>query len=777
MSKSQGKIRKPNARPTIGYIPATVGNIGQPMLAGIVDAARERDVNMICFPGMPILTTADFSAQSNIAFALVSPESVDGVVSWASMLGNYVSVDELEAFHKRYHPLPMVTIGRTFEGFSSVLMDSYEGMREAVTHLIEVHGHRRLAFIRGPESHVYAQGRYRAYVETLEAHGLPVDPNLVTPAAPWGPDTGREAVRLLLDERGLRPGVDLEAIVSVSEDTLLGALEALEARRVQVPEQVAVVGFDDTVLSQTHVPSITTVASPFYETGHAAAVKLLDVMEGVQVPQETIVPSRLVIRQSCGCLDEVVVKAAVGPVDVQDESFESAVALRRDEILAAMEQAVDPASPGFDWEERLLDSFVGNLKDESSGVFLSTLNWALRQVIIAGAEAADWQGVISALRRQVAPYLDGQELRRAEDLWQQARVMVGEAVQRAEGRRRRQSEEMTRAVREIGTALIATFALDDLADVLADRLPELGIPACYIELYEDPRPYQYPQPAPEWSRLILAYDVARPSGSKRVELEPGGRRFRTLTLAPDGLLPQGRQYSLVLQPLFFQQNQIGFVLFEVGPREGEIYETLSSQLSSALQGALLLQAREEAELSLTMAYTEVEKAYAEVEQQVRERTAELEQEQKESARLQQEVIEAQQRALRELSTPIIPVLEGVIVMPLIGSIDTMRARDVTRSLLAGIREHRARVVILDITGVPILDSGVAAYLNKTVQAARLKGARTIVTGISEAVAETIVDLGIDWSGIETLRDLRTGLRAALGTPHALQTRMPTRNTG
>jgi rsbT co-antagonist protein RsbR len=70
-------------------------------------------------------------------------------------------------------------------------------------------------------------------------------------------------------------------------------------------------------------------------------------------------------------------------------------------------------------------------------------------------------------------------------------------------------------------------------------------------------------------------------------------------------------------------------------------------------------------------------------------------------------------------------------------------------------------VILDITGVPVVDSGVAAYLNKTVQAARLKGARTIVTGISDVVAETIVDLGIDWSGIETLRDLQTGLRAAL----------------
>jgi PAS domain S-box-containing protein len=134
----------------------------------------------------------------------------------------------------------------------------------------------------------------------------------------------------------------------------------------------------------------------------------------------------------------------------------------------------------------------------------------------------------------------------------------------------------------------------------------------------------------------------------------------------------------------------------------------------------------------------------------------------ERARLQQQVIDAQKRAIRDLSSPVIPVLEKIIVMPLIGSIDTSRARDITRALLSGITEHGARVAIIDITGVPIVDSGVADHLNKTIQAARLKGTYTIVTGISGPVAETIVDLGIDWSDIETVRDLQTGLLSALG---------------
>jgi anti-anti-sigma regulatory factor len=281
----------------------------------------------------------------------------------------------------------------------------------------------------------------------------------------------------------------------------------------------------------------------------------------------------------------------------------------------------------------------------------------------------------------------------------------------------------------------------------------LGIPSSYISLCEKQ------EMPPRECRLILAYDE-----DGRIGLEPGGRRFPCQELVPEGMLPQDRCYSMVVEPLYFRDDQLGFALLEAGPRDGTVYEVLREQISSALRGALLLRERERAEAAL-------EQAYMEVERQVQERTAELEQEAKErewaqaeNLRLQQEIIEAQRHALQELSTPIIPVLEGIIVVPLIGSIDTMRARDLTRALLAGIRQHRAKVVLLDITGVPMVDSGVADHLNKTIQAVRLKGARTIVTGISDAVAETIVDLGIDWSGVETLRDLQTGLHAALHMP-------------
>ncbi|MBN1286604.1 MAG: GAF domain-containing protein [Anaerolineae bacterium] len=134
-------------------------------------------------------------------------------------------------------------------------------------------------------------------------------------------------------------------------------------------------------------------------------------------------------------------------------------------------------------------------------------------------------------------------------------------------------------------------------------------------------------------------------------------------------------------------------------------------------------------------------------------------------RLQQEIIEAQQNAIRRLSTPIIPIMEGTIIVPLIGDIDSARARDITRTVLAGVGEHQATTVILDITGVPLIDSGVADHLNKTIQAAKLKGTRILITGMTPEVAEAVVDLGINWHELETLRSLQTGLRRVIREAH------------
>lgn len=123
-------------------------------------------------------------------------------------------------------------------------------------------------------------------------------------------------------------------------------------------------------------------------------------------------------------------------------------------------------------------------------------------------------------------------------------------------------------------------------------------------------------------------------------------------------------------------------------------------------------------------------------------------------------IRAQEEALRELFTPVLQVRPGLLILPIIGPIDSQRARRLTEQLLASIRANRARVVVIDITGVSTVDSRVANHLVQTVQASRLMGAQAIVTGLSAGVAQTLVNIGVDLSKVTTVGDLQGGIEQA-----------------
>lgn len=129
-------------------------------------------------------------------------------------------------------------------------------------------------------------------------------------------------------------------------------------------------------------------------------------------------------------------------------------------------------------------------------------------------------------------------------------------------------------------------------------------------------------------------------------------------------------------------------------------------------------------------------------------------------RQRERIIRDQQEAIRALSTPLLEVRERLLLLPLTGPVDALRARHVTEQLLRGIRTARARVVVVDLTGVPTLDAGVANHLAQTVDAARLMGAAVVWSGVSPEIAETLVGIGVDQSRITTACDLRGGMEEA-----------------
>jgi len=573
-------------RPTLGFLLASL-HTGASLVIwpSLLDAAERHDVNLICFPGGRLQAADSFETQRNAIFDLASHKCLDGLITWSSSLGGVLGPAEIRAFHRRYQSLPMVSLAQFMEGMPTVSVDSYLGMRALLAHLIEEHGFRRLAFIRGPEEHYYAQERYRAYLDSLQTLDLPLVPELVTRPLPW--EAGAEAIGILLDERGLKPGVDFEVVIAVSDMMALWAMKTLQARGFEVPADVAVTGFNNSIEERLATPPLTTVDLPFYEQGSKAMEVLLQQLAGESVPALSTLPSKLIVRQSCGCLSKAIALASFLPSE--DKSGKGKINLEDvragcvSEIEAAME--LDPEK-AKEWLGSVFDVFVHDI-EESSQKFLFVLNNVLDQAMHSDYDIVHWQNAISILRHWGLQYVPKSKQVNVETLISQARVVVEEAVQRSQAYAQWQAKREAENLREINRALLTTFDVNQLTDVLVERLPALGIPSAYLVTYEQTTDAEVPKHA----RLMLAY-----TDQQRADIEPGGLRFSTHHVIPQDFLPQGHRYSLVVEPLYFQDKSLGYVVFEIGPHDGNIYELLRNNLSSALQGAMLFQEIQQARL-------------------------------------------------------------------------------------------------------------------------------------------------------------------------------------
>lgn len=575
------------SRPTVGLLIqdiASEGGYESTLWSGITEACTQRDVNLICFVGgsLNFNPANEFEEQRNAVYDLVTPDTVDGLIIVGS-LGSFMSPEELGSFYDRYRPLPIVSVALTQQGIPSILADNYAGMRNVIAHLTQAHGHRRIAFIRGPEGNQDAEQRYHAYTDVLTEYGLQLDPDLIAPGD-FLPPSGAEAVHLLLDERK----VDFEAIVAANDNMAIGAIEELHKRGIHVPRDIAVTGFDDIAEARAIVPSLTTAQQQISELGKRATEVLFTALSGEPVTSQATVPTKLVIRQSCGCLSPTAMRTAAGQVTQAKESFETILSTHRENILFRMVQTRGGSSTNIVTEqaERLLDAFSTEIREGEQGAFLATLDDLLRQTALEDGDAASWHDVLSTLRLYALPYLaDNKTLLQVEDLWQQGRVMIGEMAQRVQMLQKLRGEQRHQMLHTVGQTLLTTFDMQELTNAVIRNMPQLGIPRCYISLYEGRG-----IPA-ERSKLILAYDE-----HGRIEVENNDQIFPSRQLAPDGFLSHeasDRRYTLVVEPLYLRKDSLGFALFEVGPQKPRVYEVLRGYLSTALKSALLVQEVEE----------------------------------------------------------------------------------------------------------------------------------------------------------------------------------------
>lgn len=271
---------------TIGLVlPELSGPFFSELLSGVEEAARAA--------GRHLLVSATEPDDTDAPLALpIDPRSVDGTIVLPHAVGGGL-VDQMIRTGR-----PVVLVERTHPELPTVSVDSAGGAAAAVRHLVVDHGARRVACFAGPEDGEASRIREIAYAMTLIAAGLEPDPALLVRGS-WS-----EVEGLRLVDRLLSSGRTFDALFAVNDETAIGAIRGLERAGLRVPDDVRVVGFDDIPLAGWMRPALTTVAAPPRLLGRTAVEVLIQRIDGRPTPPQVRIPTSLVVRATCGCIQE-----------------------------------------------------------------------------------------------------------------------------------------------------------------------------------------------------------------------------------------------------------------------------------------------------------------------------------------------------------------------------------------------------------------------------------------------------------------------------------------
>jgi diguanylate cyclase (GGDEF)-like protein/PAS domain S-box-containing protein len=543
----------------------------QPFLAGASTAAHKRGANLVCLVGKNLKWMEDHFFEGNFLYKLVDKERYDGVVTWAGTgvaLGQSATEEEMTAFFQDLAPLPVVNYEKAIPGLHCVRTDTAVDMQLILRHLIVEHNRRKILLIRGPEHHFETEERIRAYHESLAAFAIPFDPALILPPLAWTDRDHARTIHGMIELAGLRPGIDFDAVAGTEYYFATHAIRVLDDLGINTPDQVAVIGFNDSPLNMAVTPTLTTMRKPFAASGARAVEIALDLAEGKEISMETIVPAELILRHSCGCVSKVIVEAGQAPGHPADVTLPA--------LFSALQWIA--VSLPTDWPARLWAAFESDLDGKSQFSFIKMIN----EVAFAEQNLDNTfeilHRVINCLRIHVQATVEGAGLAAAETLLAQGRMSIAEGELHAQMHRSVLSDHHHEALDVIGKNLSAIIDLDALVETMMQEFPRLGIPSCYFALYVDPL-------HPEKSLQVqMAY-----RDFQRITIEPGGWVIPSVQLVPAELLPSGRTYTLVVEPLFQRERQLGIIVFELGNCEASIFEVLQRQISSALDRILIEQ--------------------------------------------------------------------------------------------------------------------------------------------------------------------------------------------
>lgn len=271
---------------TLGLLMRSIGNdFAAEILRGVEAYTFHSDYNLL-------ITSRHVDDDGDLMLPALGRQNTDGLIVMTGCL----PPAEISELHRLGFPLLLLyELPPDGLPIPSIHVENRAGTRQLIDHMIEVHGCRRFGFLRGPENNLDSEQREAGLRESLAAHGLQLDPTLI------GFGNYQESQSYHTVRQWAAEGREMDAIFGGSDEGAIGAVMALKDAGVAIPDEIAVVGFDDLNHSHYVTPALTTVRAPTEQVGRLAVERMIEILEGRPVVQTTLLPTDLVIRRSCGC--------------------------------------------------------------------------------------------------------------------------------------------------------------------------------------------------------------------------------------------------------------------------------------------------------------------------------------------------------------------------------------------------------------------------------------------------------------------------------------------
>jgi DNA-binding LacI/PurR family transcriptional regulator len=560
------------------------------------DAAIAKGFDLVIIVGSDFsdLARTGISSPRNMIYDMCDPEDFDGIVLATTTTCMGLDAAGSARFIKRFEKRPLVLINGPQGNYRS-LVDNKGGVYGTITHLIKEHGKKRIGYIRGPEG-TEADDRFAAYKKALSDNGLPYDDSLVF-MGKFLQSSGVACAKEFIGTRKVR----FDAIAAANDSMAIGVVRGLRELGMRVPEDVAVVGFDDNDVAAIHNPPLTTVRQPVYAQAYRAIEMVCDLIGGKSIPRDQAQETEAVFRQSCGCRSYSAEKSAAAvPAGFAAGNWKKNEEANAAKLVADCGIPDKQSSAAREFALRT-GRFIGKGEDSDE---LFALFGAFHELAFSSTEdpavLRAWRSYVKALVGHFSQMAESKQGElSAERLSFQLELIMRDLTIQAEGMRRLSASLNTRDLRRFLQAIGVTYEISEILGILNAEMPKVGVAGYSLALADSETAVD--GKAPQWLRQKQAY-----VDGKAIAPDSGNDRFDAARLFFRNIFDAKRR-TIVVFPLTFGAECIGIIAMETNTREGHVFDEIARQLSASMAGSRLLNDSRSAAILIAERYEHIKR--------------------------------------------------------------------------------------------------------------------------------------------------------------------------